>query len=73
MRSTRRERERAALFVAAVAAAALGHEKRRRACHIGTATSLRSEDGVWQAFRRDAFAQRPPVTVPKSNDGDAWR
>jgi hypothetical protein len=38
-----------------------------------TATSLRSEDGVWQAFRRDANAQRPPVTVPKSSDGDAWR
>jgi hypothetical protein len=33
-----------------------GHEKRRRACHIDTATSVRSEDGVWQAFRRDANA-----------------
>lgn len=50
-----------------------GHEKRQRACRIDTATSLRSEDGVRQAFRRDASAQRPPVTVPKSNNGDAWR
>jgi len=50
-----------------------GQENRRRACHIDTATSLRSEDGVRQAFRRDASAQRPPVTVPKSNNGDAWR
>ena len=33
-----------------------GYEKRRRACHSDTATSLRSEDGVWQAFRRDASA-----------------
>ena len=69
----RRERERVALFVAAVVAATLGIGKRRRACHSDTATSLRSEDGVWQAFRRDAAAQRPPATVPKSNDGDAWR
>ena len=33
-----------------------GYEKRRRACHTDTATSLRSEEGVWQAFRRDANA-----------------
>ena len=50
-----------------------GPGRRRRACHNDTATSLRSEDGVWQAFRRDAAAQRPPATVPKSSDGDAWR
>jgi hypothetical protein len=58
------------------AAARLPHreyEKRRRACRIDAATSLRSEDGVWQAFRRDAAAQRPPATVPKSTNGDAWR
>jgi len=36
-------------------------------------TSLRSEEGGRHAFRRDAAAERPPVTVPKSRDGAAWR
>ncbi len=47
-----------------------GMWKRRRACHIDTATSLRSEDGVWQAFRRDAAAanerRRPYRAVPSA-------